>query len=111
MIDHDKNDDAPELHNSEQEDEDEQAQTVAQDALDRKTAVLGQDESESGDSPNPDAIVPEDASDLIEKMKQMESSGQIDYDAYRGERNDDDEAGNLDRRENENRDARLSDEK
>jgi hypothetical protein len=33
----------------------------------------------------------DDAQDLIDHMRQMEHSGRIDMDAYRGERSDDDE--------------------
>ena len=101
----------PETHNQEQDNESEQAQTVTQDAFDRTTGALGEDESDSGKLPNPGAVNPEDMPDLIEKMEQMESSGRIDYGAYRGERNDDDETGSLGRRRNEDRDVRLSDEK
>jgi len=33
--------------------------------------------------------------DLVDRMKQMDASGRLDFDAFRGERNDDDEEGML----------------
>ncbi len=82
-----KSDTAPETINSEQEDEGAQAQTVADEAMDRNTSVFGLEDSEkvsSGDDSD-------DVQDLVDHMNQMESSGRIDMGAYRGERNDDDE--------------------
>ena len=82
---------APETDNSEQDaDEDGQAQTVADEARTRGTD-LGLDDSEKVNSGDDSDDVP----DLIDRMKQMNSSGRIDMDAYRGERNDDDEDGLL----------------
>jgi hypothetical protein len=84
-----KPDPAPETTNSEQDDEDTQAQTVAEEAKERNTSVLGLDESEkvsTGDDSD-------DAQDLVDHMNQMERSGMIDMSAFRGERNDDDEDG------------------
>ena len=78
---------APEVHNSEQEDEDAQAQTFAEEALGRRS---GFDASASEQVPTPG----DDSSgtpDLVDRMKQMVSSGRIDMSAYRGERNDDDD--------------------
>lgn len=80
---------APEAHNTEQDDEDTQAQSVADEALSRATSSFGLDDTEkvsSGDDSD-------DAQDLVDKMRQMESSGHIDMGAFRGERNDDDEDG------------------
>jgi hypothetical protein len=78
---------APETDNAEQDgDAEEQAQTVAEDALDRG-ADVGLEDSEkvsSGDDSD-------DVQDLVDHMKQMDRSGRIDMDAYRGEPNDDDE--------------------
>jgi hypothetical protein len=74
--------------NTEQEDESAQAQTVAEQALAGAAFGLGLGDSEkvrSGDN--------SDAQDLVDHMRQMESSGRIDMSAYRGERNDDDEEG------------------
>lgn len=80
-------DSAPETVNAEQEDEEAQAQTVAEEALERDTSVFGLEDSEkvpSGDESD-------DAQDLVDHMNQMERGGRIDMSAYRGERNDDDE--------------------
>jgi hypothetical protein len=78
---------APETDNSEQDgDADAQAQTVAADAFAR-SAGRGLGDSEkvvTGDDSD-------DVPDLIDRMKQMDSSGRIDMDAYRGEPNDDDD--------------------
>jgi len=82
---------APETINNEQDDETAQSQTVANDALDRATSVLGLSDTEKPQDDSDSADVP----DLVDHMRQMESSGQIDMDAYRGERNDDDEEGSL----------------
>ena len=82
---------APETDNSEQDDEDAQAQTVADEARGRSASSEGLSDSEkvnSGDEAD-------DAQDLVDHMKQMDRSGQIDMSAFRGERNDDDEDGLL----------------
>ncbi len=64
----------------EQEDEDTQAQTVADEALD------GVDERSPLDSVKDDSGLEDvDAPDLIDRMKQMESSGNIDMAAFDGE--------------------------
>lgn len=69
----------------EQEDEDTQAQTVADEALD------GVDERSPLDSVKDDSGVEDvDAPDLIDRMKQMESSGNIDMAAFDGEETMDD---------------------
>jgi len=82
---------APESVNTEQEDDDNQAQTVADEALARATSVLGeQDLGEKVNRPGQDDA---DMPDLVDHMKQMVSSGRIDMSAYRGERSDDDEEG------------------
>ena len=80
---------APELHNSEQDDEGEQAQTVADEAL-RGAAR----DSSPLDSVKPDdegEVLDDSSQDLIDKMRDMEQSGRIDMGAYRGEPNLDDE--------------------
>jgi len=80
---------APETHNSEQEDESAQAQTLADEALGRASRGKGDIESEkvkSGEGTN-------DVQDLVDHMKQMETSGRIDMSAFAGERNDDEEEG------------------
>lgn len=84
-----KPDPAPELDNSEQDDEDAQAQTLADEALGRSSSAFGLEDSEkvsTGDDSD-------DAQDLVDHMNQMERSGVIDMSAFRGERNDDDEDG------------------
>lgn len=79
--------DAPEALNREQQDEEAQAQTVAEAA--RRERPLG-------DSVKPKARDErDDVEDLVDHMQQMERSGRIDMDAYRGERSDDDEDGAL----------------
>ncbi|WP_225205477.1 hypothetical protein [Novosphingobium huizhouense] len=89
----DERDLAPEAHNAEQDDEDAQAQTLADEAIGRATSVFGEDgETERaggglGDEPG------SDTPDIVDHMKQMVTSGRIDMDAYRGERSDDDEEG------------------
>jgi len=81
---------APETVNAEQEDADAQAQTLAEAAL-RRGDKGGLDDTEKASSGDDGDDVP----DLVDHMKQMVSSGRIDLDAYRGERNDDDEEGLL----------------
>ncbi|HNW18328.1 MAG TPA: hypothetical protein PKK17_07410 [Sphingorhabdus lacus] len=82
--------------NREQADEDTQAQTVAGEAMTHSQAPnLSGEDSEHGGTPNPAQIIPDDTQDVVDHMEQMERSGQIDMDAYRGERSDDDEPGML----------------
>ncbi|MFN6933884.1 MAG: hypothetical protein ACK4NZ_01895 [Tsuneonella sp.] len=72
---------APETHNSEQDDEQSQAQTVA----DQANALR------KGD---PTSSVKHDTTevpDLVDHMRDMESSGRIDMGAFRGEPSMDDE--------------------
>ena len=91
----DRSEDAPENFNSEQDDEAAQAQTVSDDAI-RGMADRGSThESEHGGVTNPAQIEPDDAQDVVDHMNQMERSGKIDMDAYRGERSDDDEPDTL----------------
>lgn len=72
---------APEAHNSEQDDEQAQAQTVASDASALRkgdpTASVKRDTTETPD--------------VVDLMRDMESSGRIDMGAYAGEPNMDDE--------------------
>lgn len=82
---------APEDYNPEQDDEQAQAQTIAAQAGPRAVDDLGLSESTK---PEGDEIS-DDAQDLVDKMRQMNRSGRLDMDAYRGERNDDDEEGML----------------
>lgn len=72
---------APEAHNSEQDDEQAQAQTVA----DQANALRKGDPTASMKAETTE--VP----DLVDHMRDMEASGRIDMGAYRGEPNMDDE--------------------
>lgn len=79
---------APETHNSEQEDEDAQAQTVASEAQGRNPGDYG---SPTDSVKVKGANLDEDSSqDLVDHMRDMEQSGRIDMGAYRGEDNMDD---------------------
>ena len=81
-------DQAPELHNSEQDDEAEQTQTVAEDAL-----RGGARQSSPLDSIKPDddgGLMDDSTQDLIDHMRDMEQSGRIDMGAFAGEPNMDD---------------------
>jgi hypothetical protein len=90
---------APENTNVEQEDEEAQAQSVTDDAIDRATSAFGLD-----DSDKPDGGIDDDSTqDLVDHMKQMERSGAIDMSAYEGEPNHDDNTDKYGRR------ARLDD--
>jgi hypothetical protein len=82
---------APENDNSEQEDEEAQAQTVADEVLGRTPTSEGLSDTEKAKTGDES----DDAQDLVDRMRQMESSGRIDMSAFRGERNDDDEEGLL----------------
>jgi hypothetical protein len=74
---------APETRNREQDDEEAQAQSVAE-AARRERPLEDSEKARSGDETD-------DVQDLVDHMRQMERSGVIDMDAYRGERSDDDE--------------------
>jgi hypothetical protein len=80
---------APENLNSEQDDEDSQAQTLADEELGESSDDFGLEDSQKV----PTGDDSDDVEDLVDHMKQMERSGRIDTDAFRGERNDDDEEG------------------
>lgn len=79
----------PETGGTERHDAENQAQTVADDALGRANDKY--DDSEHGGSGDRTALTPDDTPDLIDRMEQMVSSGHIDMDAYRGEPAHDDE--------------------
>jgi hypothetical protein len=91
---------APELHNAEQDDDElEQAQSVAQSALN-----AGARDPSPLDSTKPDdegEVMDDSSQDLIDRMRDMEQSGRIDMSAYRGEPNMDDDE---DKYGSENRD-------
>lgn len=82
-----RGDAAPELHNAEQADEDAQAQSVSDQAYAREGLGLGDTVKV------PTGNAGDDLPDLVDRMRQMDSSGTIDMSAYAGERNDDDEEG------------------
>lgn len=82
-----KNTDAPETVNREQDDEDTQAQSVAE-AARKERPLADSSKAKTGDETG-------DAQDVVDHMRQMERSGKVDMDAYRGERSDDDEPGQL----------------
>ena len=71
---------APETYNDEQEDEDSQAQDVAEDA-----------QHQSPGSPLDSRKVGGGGKDLIDEMRDMEQSGRINMGAYKGEPNMDDD--------------------
>ena len=78
---------APETHNDEQDDHGEQAQQVAEDAAGLTPATDSPLDSEKVNR----GIEDISEQDLIDRMRDMEQSGRIDMDAYRGEPNFDDE--------------------
>lgn len=80
---------APELHNAEQDDELGQSQTVAEEALHGEARAASPLDSVKPDDPG--EVMDDSSQDLIDKMRDMEQSGRIDMGAYRGEPNHDDE--------------------
>lgn len=78
---------APEAVNREQDDEETQAHSVA-DAAHVERPLADSDKPKTGEETD-------DVQDVVDHMHQMERSGRIDMDAYRGERSDDDEPGQL----------------
>ena len=82
---------APETHNDEQDDHRAQAQEVAQQAEQLNTETGSPTESTKG--PNSSGLMGDSTQDTIDHMRDMESSGRIDMDAYRGEPNHDDNEG------------------
>ena len=79
---------APETHNDEQDDHRSQAQEVAEQA--RQTSSDTGSPTESTKSKNKSDLMGDSTQDTIDHMRDMESSGRIDMDAYRGEPNHDD---------------------
>ena len=77
---------APELLNSEQDDEEYQAQTLAAEVLGGGSEEFGLGDTEKV----PTGEEGDDVQDLVDHMRQMVSSGRIDNSAYAGEPNDDD---------------------
>jgi hypothetical protein len=79
-------DTAPENHNSEQDDEPEQTQSVTDDALHPdRTSPLDSEKHHSAADLSDDS-----AQDLVDHMRDMEQSGRIDMLAFEGEDNHDD---------------------
>ncbi len=81
----------PETVNLSQDDEDAQSQTVAASVSNSGPDDFGLEDSDKVNSGSDEDDVP----DLVDHMHDMARSGRIDMDAYRGERNDDDEEGAL----------------
>ena len=79
---------APEMHNDEQDDHRMQAQEVTEDARQLTPGSDSPTESEKG--PGDSGLLNDSTQDTIDRMKDMEQSGRIDMDAYRGEPNMDD---------------------
>ncbi len=82
---------APEQHNDEQDDHRSQAHTISQDAQKLTQEVRSPTESEKGTRSSD--ILGNATQDMIDRMKDMESSGRVDMDAYAGEPNHDDNDG------------------
>ena len=78
---------APENENAEQRDSDTQSQTIADEARDAATAAFGLEDSEKLES----SFDAPDVQDLVDHMKQMQTSGTVDMSAYAGEPNHDDD--------------------
>ena len=99
----DPNDDiAPELDNDEQDDGD-QAQDVADDAMLVDTDLS--EDSEHGGSSDRTAVMPDDVPDLVDTMNQMVTSGRIDNGAFAGEPMHDDEEDRLGKTDDDDDDA------
>ena len=81
---------APEAHNDEQDDHRSQTQEVAEQARERGNAGAPT-ESVKGD--NSSGLLGDSTQDTVDHMRDMESSGRIDMNAYRGEPNHDDNEG------------------
>jgi len=94
---------APELHNAEQDDELEQSQTLAEEAL-RGEARRGSPLDSLKKPSEGDDLAEDSTQDLIDHMRDMEQSGRIDMGAFSGEPNMDD---NEDKYGEENREDDL----
>lgn len=77
---------APETVNNEQQDADTQAQSITDEALSRSTSVLGLEQSEKLSN----SLNPANQQDLVDHMRQMDTSGAIDMSAFAGEETMDD---------------------
>ena len=89
MIDQPRPSDAgPELDNAEQDDEPEQSQTIADEAL--RGSGRGASPLDSEKVTAAGDIDDDSTQDLIDHMRDMEQSGRIDMSAFEGEENHDD---------------------
>ncbi|NVD44687.1 hypothetical protein [Qipengyuania atrilutea] len=79
---------APETHNDEQDDHRSQAQEVSEEAQALTPKTASPTESTKGDGKS--GLMGDSTQDTIDHMRDMESSGRIDMDAYNGEPNHDD---------------------
>ncbi|MXO65464.1 hypothetical protein [Altericroceibacterium endophyticum] len=79
---------APETHNDEQDDHRNQAQEVSQEAQSLTPETRSPTESTKGRGETD--LLNDASQDVVDRMRDMESSGRIDMDAYRGEPNYDD---------------------
>ena len=84
---------APEVHNDEQDDHRMQAQEVTEEA--RQTTVTTRMPTESEKSPTGSDLMNDSTQDMVDRMRDMESSGSIDMRAYAGEPNHDDNVDKL----------------
>lgn len=82
----------PETHNSEQDERGQQAQEVADDARREGSHTSSPLESTKAEAGGFDPA-PASKGDLVDEMRRMEASGQIDMGAFAGEPNHDDEPG------------------
>ena len=81
---------APETHNDEQDDHRSQSQEVTEQA--RRTTTETHSPTESIKSDNSSGLMGDSTQDVIDHMRDMESSGRIDMGAYAGEPNHDDDS-------------------
>lgn len=88
MADRKTQDLAPETHNSEQDDAPEQAQTLAEEVLHDSRQAPSPTESTKHKAAGD--LDDDSTQDLIDHMRDMEQSGRIDYAAFDGEDNHDD---------------------
>lgn len=80
---------APETYNDEQDDDgDAQAQQIAEEARERTPATSSPLDSRKGAGDS--GLMDDSTQDLVDHMRDMEQSGRIDMEAYRGEPNHDD---------------------
>lgn len=79
---------APETHNDEQDDHRMQAQEVARQAREVTSKTVSP--TESVKDKNRSGLMGDSTQDTIDHMRDMESSGRIDMDAFAGEPNHDD---------------------